>query len=126
MSDRRGKIDGDYVREFYRLWSAGAGYCNPLGTVRKLIAPVKKRLMRILTYLAKRRGWVYGIKQDVIDRDYGQEVKRVLYFDTPFGQASFHLLPHESTAAYPQYTGDWSGVRNSDEVLASLFESFHS
>jgi hypothetical protein len=117
MADRRGAIDGDYVREFYRLWSAGRGYCNPKGVLRRLIAPVKNRLVRILLYLAHRDGWAYGVGAD------GAK-KKVLYFDTPFGQASFHLMPFEG-AGYPSYPGTWSGVRNSDQILIQLFDSIH-
>lgn len=117
FADWRGRIDGDYIREFYRLWSAGANYCNPKGVLRRLIAPVKNRLIRILLYLARRDGWEYGVGAD------GAQ-KKVLYFDTPFGQASFHLMPYEG-AGYPSYPGTWSGVRNSDQILIQLFDSFH-
>lgn len=34
MADHRGAIDGDYVREFYRLWTAGHGYCHRKGISR--------------------------------------------------------------------------------------------
>ncbi len=117
FADRRGRIDGDYVREFYRLWSAGAGYCNRKGVLRRIIIPVKIRLIRILVYLAKRDEWVYGVGLD-------GEQKRVLYFETPFGQASFHLMPYEGFGC-PQYPGAWSNIRNSDQVLIQLFDSFH-
>jgi len=117
FADRRGRIDGDYVREFYRLWSAGAGYCNCKGVLRRIVAPVKQRLIRILLHLARRGGWVYGVGLD------GARQK-VLYVDTPFGQVSFHLLSYEG-ADYPSYTGTWSGIRNSDEILIRLFDFVH-
>jgi hypothetical protein len=117
FADRRGRIDGDYVRQFYRLWNAGAGYCNRKGVLRRLIAPVKNRIVRILLYMARKNGWVYGVGLD--DRD-----QRVLYFDTPHGQASFHLTRYEG-ADYPRYGGTWSGVRNSDEILSQLFDALH-
>ena len=117
FADRRGRIDGDYIREFYRLWSAGAGYCNPKGVLRRLIAPVKNRLVRILLYMARKNGWVYGVGSD--NRD-----GRVLYIDTSRGQVSFHLMRYES-ADYPSYAAAWSGVRNSDEILSQLFDSLH-
>jgi hypothetical protein len=115
FADRRGRIDGDYIREFYRLWSAGSGYCNPKGVLRRIIAPVKKRLMRILLRFARRRGWVYGVGSDGLQM-------RVLYIDTPKGQVSFHLMPYEG-ASYPKYPGTWSGVRNSDQILIELLDS---
>ena len=117
FADRRGRIDGDYVRQFYLLWNAGAGYCNRKGVLRRLIAPVKNRIVRILLYMARKNGWVYGVGLD--DRD-----QRVLYFDTPHGQASFHLMRYEG-ADYPRYGGTWSGVRNSDEILSQLFDALH-
>ncbi len=117
FADRRGRIDGDYIREFYRLWSAGAGYCNPKGVLRRLIAPVKDRIIRILLYLARRDGWVYGVARDT-------RLQRVLYFDTSGGQVSFHLTPWDS-AKYPPYTQPWSGLRNSDAILAQLFDPGH-
>jgi len=117
FADRRGRIDGDYIREFYRLWSAAAGYCNRKGVLRRLIAPVKNRLVRILLHMARRNGWVYGVGLDGRDQ-------RVLYIDAPRGQVSFHLRLFEGRD-YPRYTGVWSGVRNSDEILSRLFDSLH-
>ena len=114
FADRRGRIDGDYIREFYRLWSAGAGYCNAKGVLRRLIAPVKDRLVRIVTYMARKNQWVYGVGSD-------GRGGRVLYIDTPGGQVSFHLVSYES-GDYPTYPGTWSGVRNSDAILAQLFD----
>jgi|GEM_PF-3798993 len=111
FADRRGWIDADYILDFYRLWSAGSGYCNPLGTLRRLIAPVKNRIMRIMVHLAKKNQWVYG--EAVDDRGWS-----VLYIDTPHGQASFHLRPGEN--GYPTYTRRWSGVRNSNEIIAKI------
>jgi hypothetical protein len=116
--DRRGRIDGDYVREFYRLWSAGAGYCNRKGVLRRIIAPVKKRLIRILLHLARCRKWAYGAGSD------GKQNK-VLYIETPFGQVSFHLMPYEGKE-YPKYTGSWSGLHNSDQILIQLFDTTHA
>jgi hypothetical protein len=118
FADRRGRIDGDYVREFYRLWSAGAGYCNRKGVLRRIIAPAKKRLIRILLHLARRRKWGYGVGSD------GRQQK-VLYIETPFGQASFHLMSYEGTE-YPKFTGSWSRIHNSDQILIQLFDSMHA
>lgn len=115
FADRRGRINGDYIREFYRLWSAGSGYCNRKGVLRRIIAPVKERLIRILLRLAQREKWVYGVGSD-------GEQKRVLYIDTPKGQVSFHLMPYEG-AEYPKYPGTWSGVPNSDQILIELLTS---
>lgn len=115
FADRRGRIDGEYIREFYGLWSEGAGYCNPKGVLRRLIGPVKNRLVRILVYRARREGWVYGVGTD-------DHAERVLYIDTPRGQVSFHLMRFEGTD-YPNYTGAWSGDRNSDKILIQLFDS---
>ena len=115
FADQRGRINGDYIREFYRLWSAGSGYCNRKGVLRRIIAPVKKRLMRGLLRLARRGGWVYGVGSD------GAQ-KKVLYIDTPKGQVSFHLMLYEG-ADYPKYPGTWSGVRNSDQILIELLNS---
>jgi hypothetical protein len=117
LADRPWRIDGDYVREFYRLWSAGAGYCNPKGVLRRLITSVRNRLVRILLFLAQRDGWVYGVGSD----SHGG---RVLYINTPHGQVSFHLMPYEG-AHHPDYTGVWSGVHNSDEILIQLFDTSH-
>ena len=110
--DRRGRIDADYITEFYRLWSAGAGYCNPKGVLRKLIAPIKQRIMRILIHMARRECWSYGVSAE-----------RILYVDTPLGQISFHLRPWEGSDL-PTYTQPWSGLRNSDTILAALFDAF--
>jgi hypothetical protein len=118
FADQRGRITGDYIQEFYRLWTAGSGYCNPKGVLRRIIAPVKKRLIRILLYIARHNNWVYGVGLD------GKQI-RVLYFDTPHGQVSFHLMQYEREI-YPKYTGDWSGVRNSNEILARLFDCMHN
>jgi len=115
FADRRGRINGDYIREFYRLWSAGSGYCNRKGVLRRIIASVKKRLMRGLLRLARRGGWVYGVGSD-------GALKKVLYIDTPKGQVSFHLMLYEG-ADYPKYPGTWSGVRNSDQNLIELLNS---
>ena len=112
FADRRGRIDADYITEFYRLWSAGAGRCNPKGVLRKLIAPVKQRIMRILIHMARREGWSYGVSAE-----------RILYVDTPLGQVSFHLRPWEGSNL-PTYTQPWSGLRNSDTILAALFDAF--
>ncbi len=115
FADRHGRINGDYIREFYRLWSAGSGYCNRKGVLRRIIAPFKKRLMRILLHLARRGRWVYGVGSD------GAQ-KKVLFIDTPTGQVSFHLMPYEGEG-YPKYPGTWSGVRNSDQILIELLDS---
>jgi hypothetical protein len=115
FADRRGKINGNYIREFYRLWLAGSGYCNRKGVLRRIIAPVKKRLIRILLYLARSHKWPYGVGSD-------GEHKKVLYIETSFGQVSFHLMSYEETA-YPKYTGSWSGLHNSDQILIQLFDS---
>ena len=115
FADRRGKINSDYIREFYRLWSAGSGYCNRKGVLRRIIAPVKKRLMRSLLHLARHGGWVYGVGSD------GAQ-KAVLYIGTPKGQMSIHLMPHEG-AGSPKYPGNWPGVRNSDQILIELLDS---
>ena len=117
FADRRGRIDGSYIREFYRLWSAGAGYCNPKGVLRRLIAPVKNRIVRILLHLARCGGWAHGVGFD-------GKGNKVIYLDTPYGQVSFHLTIYEG-AEYPKYAGIWSGVRNSDEILIQLFDSLN-
>jgi hypothetical protein len=112
FADRRGRIDAEYITEFYRLWADGAGYCNPKGVLRKLIAPVKQRIMRILIYMAQREAWSYGVSAG-----------RILYVDTPLGQVSFHLRPWERSGL-PTYTQSWSGLRDSDTILAALFDAF--
>jgi hypothetical protein len=117
FADRRGRIDGGYIHEYYRLWNAGAGYCNPKGVLRRLIAPVKNRLVRIILYMTRKNGWVYGVGLD--DRD-----QRVLYVDTPRGQASFHLRQFEGLD-YPRYAGAWSRLHNTEEILSQLFDSLH-
>jgi hypothetical protein len=112
FADQRGRIDADYITEFYRLWSAGAGYCNRKGVLRRLIAPVKQRIMRIVTHMARREGWSYGVSAE-----------RILYVDTPLGQVSFHLQPWEGSDL-PTYAQPWSQLRNSDTILAALFDAF--
>ena len=105
FADQRGRIDADYITEFYRLWSAGAGYCNRKGVLRRLIAPVKQRIMRIVTHMARREGWSYGVSAE-----------RILYVDTPLG-------PWEGSDL-PTYAQPWSQLRNSDTILAALFDAF--
>lgn len=118
--DRRRPIDGSYIAEFYRLWSAGAGYCNRKGVLRKLIAPVKQRIMRILLRVSRRHGWTHGVREECASSSHPSPT-RILYIDTPRGQVSFHLLPWEYRTL-PRYTLPWSGIRNSDVILIALFD----
>ena len=67
--------------------------------------------MRNMLYRARKNGWPFGAAKD--DRSRG-----VLYIDTPLGQVSFHLQPGEN--GYPAYAGKWSGVRNSDQIIARI------
>jgi hypothetical protein len=75
--------------------------------VRRIIAPVKQTIMDYLTTQAQARGWVYGEKAGV------------LYIETPEGQASFHL--RGAARNYPPYRGEWTGHKNSQQILEQLF-----
>lgn len=105
LAERAG-LNADLVKNFYALWQAGAGYCNPLGNVRKIIAPIKARIMAEVLSLAKANSWTFGQKTGV------------LYIDTAEGQVSFHLIKGQN--GYPKYEGDWTGKKNSCEIIVAL------
>ncbi len=94
------------ISRFYVLWKAGEGYCNRLGSVRRIIVPVKEKIIDCLVSQAKREGWVYGRKANV------------LYIETPEGQVSFHL--RGAVPEYPRYAGEWSGKKDSQQILERL------
>lgn len=79
--------------------------------------------MRILLHVSRRNGWTYGIRQECTNSALANPT-RILYIDTPCGQVSFHLLPWEYRLL-PPYTAPWSGLRNSDSILITLFDLFH-
>ena len=86
LADRCGRIDGDHFREFYRLWSAGAGYCNPKGVLRRLITSVKNRFIRILLSIwPGALGGLLEQAQIFVLEGY------LIYIDTSYGQVSFNL-----------------------------------
>lgn len=73
------KLTPEFIAEFYRLWQRASGYLNELGTLRKLIAPIKVGIWTKLLKQAQRKHWEYGTRENV------------LYIDTPgSGEFSSH------------------------------------
>jgi hypothetical protein len=103
----RAPITADVVRRFYALWLESSGYRNRLGSLRKLIAPIKLKIARWVLGKARESYWPHGVKD------------RILYIDTPDGQVSFHRA-EEVAEGLPAYQGDWSGLRNSDMIIRKL------
>ncbi len=97
------------VEEFYRLWRESSGYCNRLGTLKKLIVPVKKRIAAWVLDEARKNGWEHGF----------DPTENVLYIDTPHGQCSWHR-PEQESVVDKVYPGKWSGVRNTDLIVRRL------
>jgi hypothetical protein len=106
----RGWLTWENLDLYYASWQRGDR--TGLQAKRSLIARMVK--------VAKENGWANGAKAGV------------LYVDTPHGQVSWHLCDpkqfHASQIAelekeYPPYPGEWSGKRNSKEVLALLYRT---
>jgi hypothetical protein len=108
----RRTLTPDIVCRFYSLWRDASGYCNPYGSLRKLIVPIKEKIMVWLLAKAKSKGWHFGVKFE------GCSQASILYIDTPEGQVSFHRPPEEFSL--PVYAGEWSGIRNSDLIIRKL------
>jgi hypothetical protein len=93
---------------FYASWQSGD----------RTGLQAKRSLMTRMVRVAQQAGWAYGARNGV------------LYVDTPHGQVSWHICdPKQFSASqiaekekdYPAYPGEWSGKRNSKEVLALLY-----
>jgi hypothetical protein len=49
------------AEEFCRLWEASSGCCNPWGSLRKLIVPLKKKIAAWVLDEARKNGWEHGL-----------------------------------------------------------------
>ena len=108
-SGEKEAISPSLVEEFYRLWRESSGYCNRLGTIKKLIVPVKKIISAWVLDEARKNGWEHGFNC----------TENALYIDTPHGQCSWHR-PEEPSVVDRPYPGEWSGVRNTDLIVRRL------
>jgi hypothetical protein len=99
-------ITAENVERFYKIWSACSGYRNPFGALRRAAAEFKQRLIEHMLALAVERSWPSGTKNGV------------LYIDTPEGQISWHKAG--KAGGDKTYAGEWSGVRNSDQIIVRL------
>jgi hypothetical protein len=113
--EMREKVDADidarWIAEFYTLWKGCEGHSNPKGSLRKIINPCKAKLINTLVEIAQSSGWTWGTKD------------KVVYFDTPAGQASFHLHWSTPLKDAPEYPGQWNGQKNSQQILEAFFSS---
>jgi hypothetical protein len=99
------EISPESLKAFYEAWHETRGYRNPLGMYTSVLSPAKEYLVATLLAKATSNGWRHGYKNGV------------LYIDTSAGQVSFHGYYGE----YGAYEGEWSGVRNSSQILQSLY-----
>lgn len=76
-------LDEATASEFLSVWDQHKGYGKSKGNLPKQ----KEKLVKALIRLAKRHGWNWGFGDDWRTRGYPV----VVYFDTPYGQVSFHL-----------------------------------
>jgi hypothetical protein len=106
------------IREFYSRWKKVSGYgVNDPHNWKPYLATAKEVLITNVVSRAKREGWTVGWAWDSFAR---ASFSRIVYVDTPLGQVSFHV--GEGTYSdLPHYFGSWSGIRNSDEILARLY-----
>jgi hypothetical protein len=73
-----------------------------------------QELCKALTEHAEEFDIRWGWKEDSSVL-FGEEPSHVLYVDLPgIGQCSFH---NPSRMEGPEYKGEWSGIKNSDEVI---------
>jgi len=104
------------LRMFFRRWKEVTGYGPKDEELRELLAPAKEALIKHMLTMAQRQGWTHGRRHDpAIHSKYCG----VVYIDTPKGQVSFHVLP-QAHDTLPTYEGQWSGLHNTPEILASL------
>lgn len=85
------RFDPVHVDRFFDAWEMMAGYRNPLLELHGIYKPgvYKSELIDYMIRLAESNGWNWGIAKDQT-RPYSK-YSDVAYFDTPLGQASFHL-----------------------------------
>jgi len=88
------------------------------GKYRRLAYDVKswsmQELCKALSQHAQAHGITWGWKEDSSVL-FGEEPSQVLYIDLPeFGQCSFH---NPERFEGPEYSGEWSGIKNSDAVI---------
>jgi hypothetical protein len=106
------------IEKFYTFWREVTGYGNDLsGQGKMALSPAKNALIKSVLDRAKQDNWPHGIKRDPNART---KYSHVLYVDTPEGQASFHIAYGEYVTL-PRYTGDWSGKKDTDQVLMRLY-----
>ena len=106
------------IRSFYRRWKRCTGY-GPRKDPheRSHLGIAKANLIRSLLDTARSRSWTYGANLDLKTRN---SYRQVIYVETPRGQVSFHVTPG-SHGDLPQYTKPWSGLHNSEQILAALY-----
>ena len=105
------------VRMFFRRWKEVTGYGSKDKTLRDILVPAKEALVKQMLTAAEHQGWTRGRRADPRIRS---EYSDVIYIDAPKGQMSFHVLPG-TYPGLPEYPGEWSGLRNTPEIVASLF-----
>jgi hypothetical protein len=84
------------------------------------LAIVKDALIAKILALALAKHWTIGTKSDPSNQ-YRTLFSDVLYIDTPVGQVSFHVKKN-AYPDLPRYAGEWSGRRNTENILCVLFE----
>ena len=104
------------IREFYARWKKVTGYMvSDDNNWKYYLAQAKQVLVAHVVDNAKWEGWNLGWARGGLG-----EHNRILYIDTPLGQVSFHI-DSQSYSDLPYYSGQWSGIRNSDEILTQLY-----
>lgn len=113
----RNSVDAALIEEFYNF-KAEVSHCDyDYGTeCYNATYRIKDLIVADILGKAKQAGWTYGVKPD----KKALFADQVLYIDTPRGQVSFHLMPN-AARGIPTYPGEWSGKRNTDQILMRLY-----
>ena len=106
------------IHMFFRLWREATGYRAKDSWLRDVLAPGKQALIANILSAAQRERWAHGRRRGPL---VNSEYKDVVYVDTPKGQVSFHVRP-DAYAILPLYEGQWSGLHNTSDIIASLYE----
>ena len=74
-------------------------------------------VVRLLCSIAENMGWDYGVGVDG-NTDWEDEWRNVIYVDTPKGQVSWHIAPHDKHIfdGIKKYTGKWDGTFNGGSI----------
>ena len=111
----------DSIKFFFEQWTKTCGHRVKYDAVVKdLLAEAKSALIRTLVARAKTEHWEIGT---AFDSDAHAPFNAVLYIETPLGQVSFHVRPSDSQDL-PRYQGEWSGARNTGEILRKLYAAY--